>query len=90
MKQYMSSLGPEYGRSLPARGAWVETGYIDEANDTTYGRSPQGERGLKPPPGGEGGGLLGRSPQGERGLKLLGLGRLVAAQLVAPRKGSVG
>ena len=56
-------------RSLPARGAWVETRTSRPTPMQPECRSPQGERGLKPP-------NLSlitragcRSPQGERGLK---------------------
>ena len=34
--------------SLPARGAWVETRDRVDDNRHAAGRSPQGERGLKP------------------------------------------
>ena len=55
--------------SLPARGAWIETGVTARLGSARRRRSPRGERGLKPwvlspsdsPPR--------RSPRGERGLK---------------------
>ena len=57
-------------KSLPARGAWVETRTGTFGRGKIYRRSPQGERGLKRR------GRLDvvalverRSPQGERGLK---------------------
>ena len=40
------SLGEDYW-SLPARGAWIEIGYIDLIAPEVACRSPHGERGLK-------------------------------------------
>ena len=34
--------------SLPARGAWVDTGSAEPRRSVAHRRSPQGERGLKP------------------------------------------
>ena len=56
-------------RSLPARGAWVETQEEDLHGVQVRGRSPQGERGLKHAIAHDAERLGGRSPQGERGLK---------------------
>ena len=58
------------GKSLPARGVWIEIGVRTGQNRRSGSRSPQGECGLKFKLG-----LdcildgLGRSPQGECGLK---------------------
>ena len=67
----------------------MKLGAVPLINDAR-GRSPQGERGLKPdqvwPDSVQ---WNSRSPQGERGLKLTVLGQIVARD-IAPRKGSVG
>ena len=57
------------GRSLPARGAWIETIRALRMGSRPPRRSPRGERGLKHPFVTVCGVRQGRSPRGERGLK---------------------
>ena len=77
-------------RSLPARGAWVETVQRLQHQRGSLRRSPQGERGLKLIFDEETGEVMCRSPQGERGLKRAAHARRCRGIRVAPRKGSVG
>ena len=77
-------------KSLPARGAWVETRPTTASGQSCASRSPQGERGLKPDKPVDLTGEGSRSPQGERGLKLARAWLEGTNDYVAPRKGSVG
>ena len=55
--------------SRPARGAWVETGYVGSPAPSVTGRAPQGARGLKPAVPVQNITESRRAPQGARGLK---------------------
>ena len=77
-------------KSLPARGAWVETPICPTRRFPASRRSPQGERGLKLGRRGSAPLPLRRSPQGERGLKQVLIIYTLHVTDVAPRKGSVG
>ena len=70
MKRPQISHKLQLHESLPARGAWVETTRYRMTGSFRAGRSPQGERGLKPYAVNARIRFDGRrSPQGERGLK---------------------
>ena len=78
-----------HGKSLPARGAWVEILERKTRCGAASCRSPHGERGLKSAHSGRDGHRSeGRSPHGERGLKLIRAGGTPCALPSLPARGA--
>ena len=77
-------------RSLPARGAWVETRMAVTVTITPRSLPARGAWVETTRSSGQGLPNPSRSPQGERGLKLQQLVEAQQLEDVAPRKGSVG